>query len=70
MQAQSHGNKPLAILLIALGIVFAVGAVFYVSVKTSFLASGDAHHYKHAIAAAALALACFVGANFARRAAA
>jgi hypothetical protein len=68
MQGPSRGNTPLAILLVLLGVAFAVLCIFYIAVTTSFLASSEARHYKHAIAAAALAIACLIGANFARQA--
>ena len=67
MSAPSRSNSPLVALLLLLGVVFAVACVFYLAVRTSFLASSEARHYKHAVAAAVLSIACFVGANFARQ---
>ncbi|MDQ6848128.1 MAG: hypothetical protein M3019_11215 [Candidatus Dormibacteraeota bacterium] len=58
----------LAILLALLGVLFVALAIFYATTKTGLLASdATVIHYKHAILCAALAVLCFVGANFARR---
>jgi NADH:ubiquinone oxidoreductase subunit 6 (subunit J) len=67
MQTQRDGNMPLAIGLLVLAAVFAVAAIFYLSTKTSFLASSEARHYKHAVLALILCVLCLIGANFARR---
>ena len=69
METSSRGNLPLALGLLVLAVVFAIGAIFYASVQTGFLAGSVAHHYKHAVLAAVLAVLCLIGANFARRAA-
>ncbi len=62
-----RGSAPLAVGLVVLAVVFAAVAVFYFTVKTSFLASGHpALHWKHAIVFTALAVLCLVAANFAR----
>jgi hypothetical protein len=60
-------NPAVAALLALLGILFAALAIFYATTDTGLLASDVARHYKHAIVAAALAVLCFVAANFARR---
>jgi hypothetical protein len=60
-------NPAVAALLALLGVLFAAVAIFYATTDTGLLASDVARHYKHAIVAAALAVLCFVGANFARR---
>jgi hypothetical protein len=57
----------LAILLGLLGVLFVAVAIFYATTDTGLLASVVGRHEKHAIVAAALAVLCFVGANFARR---
>lgn len=49
-----------------LAVVFAALAVFYLTVNTSFLASAQGKHYKHAILFAALAVLSLVAASFAR----
>ena len=67
MQRQQQGNMPMAIGLVVLAMVFAIAAIFYATTKTSLLASTEAHHYKHAVLAAVLAVLCLIGANFARR---
>jgi hypothetical protein len=69
METPSRANLPLAIGLVALAVVFALGAVFYATTSTGLLADSVAHHYKHAVLAAVLAVLCLIGANFARRAA-
>jgi hypothetical protein len=69
MQVQSRGNLPVAIGLMVLALVFAVAAIFYATATTSLLADTTAHHYKHAVLAAVLAVLCLIGANFARRSA-
>ncbi|HEX4580290.1 MAG TPA: hypothetical protein VH498_09850 [Candidatus Dormibacteraeota bacterium] len=56
-----------AILLALLGVLFVAVAIFYATTDTGLLASAVGRHYKHAIVAAAVAVLCFVGANFARR---
>ena len=58
-----------AVALGILGIVFVVIAVLYVigGILPTFTSSGIAGpHYKHAVLFAVLAVASFVGANFAR----
>jgi hypothetical protein len=70
MQSQSRGNLLLAVGLVALAVVFAVAAIFYATTQTSLLAGSVAHHYKHAVLAAVLAVLSLIGANFARRGAA
>lgn len=57
----------LAVLLVLLGVLFIAVAIFYATTDTGLLASAVGRHDKHAIVAAALAVLCFVGANFARR---
>jgi len=59
-------SGPLAVLLVALAIVFAALAVFYFTVRTSLLASETAVHYKHAFVFTALAVLSLIAANFAR----
>ncbi|MGA7989610.1 MAG: hypothetical protein WCB51_14575 [Candidatus Dormiibacterota bacterium] len=63
-----RGSRPLALALVVLAVIFAVAAVFFFTVKTTFLAGG-AHpqlHWKHAIGFAVLAVLSLVAANFAR----
>jgi hypothetical protein len=60
-------TPPAAILLALLGVLFVAVAIFYATTDTHVLASEFGRHYKHAIVAAAVAVLCFVGANFARR---
>ena len=56
-----------AVALGALGIVFIVVAVLYaLGVLQLFASTTSGPHYKHAILFAVLAVASFVGANFAR----
>jgi hypothetical protein len=51
----------------ALGIVFVIVAVLYaLGVLQLFASTTSGPHYKHAILFAVLAVASFVGANFAR----
>jgi hypothetical protein len=57
----------LAVLLVLLGVLFVAVAIFYATTNTGVLASAVGRHPKHAIVAAALAVLCFVAANFARR---
>ena len=59
--------KPLPIVLVVLAVVFAIAAILYALGANPVLASTGVHHYKHALAAAVLAVACLVGANFARQ---
>jgi hypothetical protein len=62
-----RGSRPLALALLVLAVVFALGAVFYFTQKTNFLASGPpAMHWKHAIVFTALTLLAVIAANFAR----
>jgi hypothetical protein len=62
-----RGSRPLALLLLALAVVFAVLTIFYFTVKTNFLASGrPAMHWKHAIVFLVLTLLAVIAANFAR----
>ena len=61
-------NVVIAIGLVVVAVVFAALAIFYWTVKTSFLASSNGHHPKHAIVFTVLALLALVAANFARRA--
>jgi hypothetical protein len=62
-----RGSRPLALLLLALAVVFAIAAVFYFTKKTTFLASGPpAIHWKHAIIFTVLTLLAVIAANFAR----
>jgi hypothetical protein len=62
-----RGSRPLALLLLALAVVFAVLTIFYFTVKTNFLASGrPAMHWKHAIIFLVLTLLAVIAANFAR----
>lgn len=67
METRSQGNVPLALGLLVLAGVFAIGAIFYATTQTAFLAGSVTHHYKHAVLAAVLAVLCLIGANFARR---
>ena len=58
-----------AVVLGVLGILFVIAAVLYAvgGILPTFTSSGTAGpHYKHAILFAVLAVASFVGANFAR----
>jgi hypothetical protein len=56
-----------AVALGALGIVFIIVAVLYaLGVLQLFASTTSGPHYKHAILFAVLAVASFVGANFAR----
>ncbi len=62
------GSQPLALGLIVLAVIFAIAAVFFFTVKTTFLAGG-AHpelHWKHAIVFTVLAVLSLIAANFAR----
>ena len=62
-----RGSRPLALLLLALAVVFAVLTIFYFTVKTNFLASGrPAMHWKHAVIFLVLTLLAVIAANFAR----
>jgi Na+-transporting methylmalonyl-CoA/oxaloacetate decarboxylase gamma subunit len=62
-----RGSRPLALLLLALAVVFAVLTIFYFTVKTNFLASGrPAMHWKHAVVFLVLTLLAVIAANFAR----
>jgi hypothetical protein len=64
---------PLAIILIVLGIIFAIVAVYYAIEPSKHLMSwfpgyakhSKQHHWKRAIAAGLLAIVAFVGAWFA-----
>ena len=56
----------LAIALVVLGIICVGFAVFYATTDTGLFASDVTRHYKHAVAFAAGAVVCFIGANFAR----
>ena len=69
METHSRGNVPLALGLLVLAGIFAIGAIFYATTRTALLAGEVSHHYKHAVLAAVLAVLCLIGANFARRAA-
>jgi hypothetical protein len=62
------GSQPLALGLVVLAVIFAIAAVFFFTVKTTFLAGG-AHpelHWKHAVVFTVLAVLSLVAANFAR----
>jgi hypothetical protein len=62
-----RGSRPLALLLLALAVVFALATIFYFTQKTNFLASGrPALHWKHAIIFLVLTLLAVIAANFAR----
>jgi hypothetical protein len=62
-----RGSRPLALLLLALAVVFALLTIFYFTVKTNFLASGrPAMHWKHAVVFLVLTLLAVIAANFAR----
>jgi hypothetical protein len=53
--------------LIALAALFVVLAILYLPPVINFAASSPGtHHYKHAAVLAGLAIACLVGASFAR----
>ncbi|HUZ69138.1 MAG TPA: hypothetical protein VMU65_05450 [Candidatus Saccharimonadales bacterium] len=62
------GSRPLALALVVLAVIFAIAAVFFFTVKTTFLTTGThpAVHWKHAIVFAVLAVLSLVAANFAR----
>ncbi len=49
-----------------LAVIFAALAVFYFTAQTSFLASANGKHTKHAILFLALAILSLVAASFAR----
>jgi len=49
-----------------LALIFAGLAVFYATAQTSFLASANGKHFKHAILFAALAVLSLAAASFAR----
>jgi hypothetical protein len=59
-------NNTVAVGLGVLGIIFIVLAVLYAVGILQLFASGSGNHYKHAILLIVLAVASFVGANFAR----
>jgi hypothetical protein len=59
-------SNSLAVALGVLGIVFVVIAALYALGVLQVLASTSGPHYKHAILFVVLAVASFVGANFAR----
>jgi hypothetical protein len=62
-----RGSRPLALLLLALAVVFAIAAVFFFTTKTNFLASGKPElHWKHAVVFLVLCLLAVIAANFAR----
>jgi multisubunit Na+/H+ antiporter MnhE subunit len=61
-----RGNRILAIALVILAVIFAVGAVIYFQ-KTTFLASGrPIRHVERAIVLIVLAVICLAAAAFAR----
>jgi hypothetical protein len=61
-----RGSRTLAIALVILALIFAVGAVIYFQ-KTSFLASGrPIRHTERALVLTVLAVVCLVAAIFAR----
>ena len=59
-------SNALAAGLVVLGVVFIVLAVLYAIGVLQLFTSGPGNHYKHAILLIVLAVASFVGANFAR----
>ena len=62
-------STPIALVLGVLGVVFVIAAVLYIvgGILPTFTSSAAAGpHYKHAILFAVLAVASFVGWNFAR----
>lgn len=60
-------SNSLAVALGVLGVVFIVVAVLYaLGVLQILTSSSSGPHYKHAVLFAVLAVASFVGANFAR----
>lgn len=60
-------SNSLAVALGVLGVVFIVFAVLYaLGVLQILTSSSSGPHYKHAVLFAVLAVASFVGANFAR----
>jgi hypothetical protein len=62
-----RGSRPLALALLVLAVIFALGAVFYLTQRTTFLTSGaKPPHLKHAIVLIVLTLLAVVAANFAR----
>ena len=63
----ASGRRTLTWLFAALAVVFIAAAVFFATVRTSFLASSYAVHYKHAIVFLALAVLSLIAANITRR---
>mgnify|MGYP001260954510 CR=1 FL=1 len=59
-------SNSLAVGLGVLGVVFIILAVLYAIGALQLFTSGPGSHYKHAILLVVLAVASFVGANFAR----
>lgn len=61
-------SAPLAILLVALAVVFAILAVLYAMGTIQFLVSDphSPHHYTHTILFGVLAVASLIAANFTR----
>jgi hypothetical protein len=61
-----RGSRTVAIALVILAVIFAVGAVIYFQ-KTNFLASGrPIHHTERALVLTVLAVVCLIAAAFAR----
>lgn len=62
-----RGNRTLAIALLVIAVVLAVGAVVLFTVKTNFLAPGHPiRHTERAAVLAGLAVLCLLGAFLAR----
>jgi uncharacterized protein (UPF0333 family) len=62
-----RGNRSLAIALVVVAVICAVGAVILFTVKTNFLASGHPiRHTERAAALAVVAVLCLLGAFLAR----
>ncbi len=65
---ETRGNPALAGVVAALGALFVIISALYAFGAVSFATSdpGAAHHYKHALVALAIAVACLVAANVVR----
>ncbi|HSS61145.1 MAG TPA: hypothetical protein VLK30_06795 [Candidatus Limnocylindrales bacterium] len=59
-------SNTVAVGLGVLGVVLIIAAVLYAVGILQLFSSGSGNHYKHAILCVVLAVASFVGANFAR----
>jgi len=56
-------NRIAALALLLVAVVCAAMAIFYMTVKTTFLASHYGHQPKHAIVLGVVAVLCLIGAN-------